>query len=244
MTELLYLKNDFPETDAIIRETGSDTEGNFIILDKTSFYPGGGGQEPDKGNLEIKGNKMEVIKVKSLDGEVFHYVENLDRVSVGDIVQTRIDGANRTVNSKLHTAGHLISSIIYEEQAHSLIPLKGFHYHVGANVQFTISTASFDLDISKINLRLNELVNSNLEVKASIVDVLSDDYKHSFKIQNFTPPKDKPLRIVKIGHFLAYPCGGTHVENTNQLLGIEVTKISNKKGNIKISYQLREFSAI
>ena len=104
MTELLYMENSYEkEMEAKVVKV----DGNFVILDKTVFYPRGGGQPNDLGTLERNGGVFNVTNVLKRDG-VVHEVDR-EGLMEGDIVKGRIDWERRYKLMRMHTSAHVIS---------------------------------------------------------------------------------------------------------------------------------------
>ena len=88
-------------------------EENKIVLDRTLFYPLGGGQNWDTGILSTQNGEIEVIEVRGRD-VIEHYVSNNHQLSVGDNVVGAIDWQRRYSHMRMHTAQHLMSGLAYE----------------------------------------------------------------------------------------------------------------------------------
>ncbi|NON61942.1 alanyl-tRNA editing protein, partial [Acidianus sp. RZ1] len=109
MVEEIYLK------DSYIREFSSNivkVEGNKVFLDRTAFYPGGGGLENDIGIFEQNEKKVKVIEVKRENGDIAHVIDG--EISLGPI-KGIIDWERRYAMMKLHTASHVMAAIAYSK---------------------------------------------------------------------------------------------------------------------------------
>ena len=140
------------------------------------------------------------------------------------MVNLTLDVGKRVLNSKNHSAGHLIDLAIKNLNL-SWIPGKGFHYPEGCYVQYQAKDEiSTDLESLKIQIQqeFDALVKQNLQVQIEF------DQTQVFN--------GETLRTVSFAGLCPCPCGGTHVENTADLDGFEITKIKVKSDVIKISY--------
>ena len=240
MTQLDYLENSaIGESRAVLSAIDKDEKGDFLVFDKTIFYPQGGGQPNDLGIIEF--DEKNLIEVKFVGyhlGDVRHYVtsHNLSRDDINRSAALRIDLDRRRRNSMLHSAGHLLSHVC-EEAFPELYPVKGYHFPEGPYVEFQAATF---IDSPSFVADINDAIRKAIEDKLHVSSRLAS-YE---EVSNIRPilapliPKDKPIRIVKIGNFRPLPCGGTHVNSTSELAGMSVTKIKRQKDNLKISYNI------
>lgn len=220
MTTRLYYKDSRLAGTSVVRSLlNGDT--NAVILAETLFHPQGGGQKADLGFI----GKAHVLHVANReDGEVIHYVDSLDGLSVGDEVLFQVDSAHRCLNSRLHTAGHLIAAV-GEALAPSLKGRAGHHWPGEARVDFEIDGSEPD-DSFEVQLKgeISRLISLDLPVHA-------------------TPP-DSPPRLVQIGEYRPIPCGGTHVKGLGDIESIEIRKMKKSKGLLRISYDVSTSTAV
>lgn len=238
-TELLFLSDTFQcELSTLVSAFDEDENGAYIETNETIFYPGGGGQEPDKGSVaDVPGRVVPVVHVLLINHHVRLYYEK-DQVPFkpGDPVTICIDKDHRLKNARLHTGGHLLSSVIYEKLKLPLIPVKGFHYQQGAYIEFEPSEDIPEIGENNLNEVLKEDIQRQLPVTTKIVHENSLLFKQAFKPAGFVVPEDSLLRLVKIGDYLAYPCGGTHLHHTGELNYLRIKHIKHKKGRVRVSY--------
>lgn len=236
-TQLQFLSDTFQfEIETSITATGEDDDGPYVVTGNTVFYPGGGGQEPDKGYIvTITGEKIPILKARIKHQAVRHYLPQ--KITETGPASIHIDPEYRIQNARLHTAGHLLSSVVFEKLQWPLKPVKGFHYQQGAYVEFEPEEEMPEILEPVLSEALAEDIARKLPVSTCLV--LKDDpaFLQAFKPENFVPPTGKPLRLVKIDSYLAIPCGGTHVSDTGDLKGFKIKNIKNKKGRIRISYE-------
>ncbi|ERJ59127.1 alanyl-tRNA editing protein [Sphingobacterium paucimobilis] len=235
-THLIYYHS--PETalnETQILDYGTDDNGFFIIPQESCYFPGGGGQESDTAEITIGNTTSPIIKGTFNANSLKIYI---DRQEIEDnaIITLRIDPIKRAVNSQLHTAGHLITSIIYEELKLNLTPINGSHYPSNSAIEFDTANTVQNITIEAINSILDTLILQKLPIHSKVVSTSSSDYKDSFRISHFTPKADTSIRLVKIGKYLNYACGGTHVADTAELQGIRVLKVNTKKNILKVKY--------
>jgi len=229
MTKLLYLEdqNLYTSSASIVNILETD-KGLALILDQTIFYVQGGGQPGDKGLIKDGNNLFRLINTtRDENGTVLHLgIFEGQNFKIGDEVSLEIDIESRKLNSRIHSAGHLIDLAIKNLKL-DWIPGKGFHYPEGSYVEYKVQNdIQFDFENLKnlIQAEYNSLVSQNLQVKITLDATKS--------------VKDLPLGEISFDGQSPCPCGGTHVSSTSELNGFEITKIKLKSGIVKVSYRL------
>jgi len=171
MTELVYLENTYLfGHNANVQGFGSDERGQYCLLDKTIFYPQGGGQPSDTGTITIGDNTIQVVFAGYIDGKVRHYGD-FDAVTdaIDQQAKLSVNSSRRLINAKAHTAGHLIQCVI-EEIDHSLKAVKGYHFPDGSYVEFSgTSTMEAQERIEKANIKLKEIVDQKVDNSTRLV---------------------------------------------------------------------------
>ena len=195
-----------------------------VMLDQTIFFPEGGGQPSDRGTL---GN-TKVEYVRFTDGEIIHQVKG--EIKEGDLVHSILDWDWRYKYMKIHTAGHLLHDVLMT-MVDGLIPVKGSH----GKKAFLEYPGSLDpATKEELEKKVNDILQKDLPVvtKETTYDELAKDCK-------FLPPhlpKDKPLRMIKIGDYPPMPDGGVHVKTTKEIGKIWIVNITSQNGITNIRY--------
>ena len=226
-TKALYLDSDASEHDATVLEVGTtEMKGkmyHWVRLDETIFHPQGGGQLSDKGS--INGRVVAYVH-KVLFGEdkscfsIWHCFNENPEFAIGQKVHLAIDGANRELNSRWHTAAHVVGIIIEQIFPH-LKPFGGQCFPGDAYMKFRSETEEF-IDPARLSAefepRYAALVASHPEMH--IVT------------------GEGGLRQLVIGGTAAVGCGGTHVHTIEEIGKIAVTpsKANKKEGTISVKY--------
>jgi len=232
MTEKLYL------TDSYLREFKAKIvkiDGNKVFLDKTAFYPGGGGLEEDKGYLIFNGQKIEVKSVKEENGDIAHEVDSLP-FKVGDEVIGVIDWERRYRMMRLHTASHIIASIAYNKYNAKV---------TGGHISPEYAKDDFDIDdknkLVEIINEANEIAKKNIPVKVYFLK-----REEALKIPGIVklaermPPDIDTWRIVEIEGVDIQADGGPHVSNTSEIGEIVLLKVENRgKGRKRVYYAVK-----
>jgi len=212
-----------------------------IILDKTIFYPQGGGQPSDTGKIIIDNKEFIVEKVKKVDGDIIHFLKGDDwkeSMKENDIIKEVLDWERRYILMRMHTAAHVISSI-FNKRAKALI----------TGNQLDINKSRIDFNLENFNKEeifayvseANNLMKQGQEVLISYLprdEALNDP--ELVKLAKVLPPAVKELRIITIGDVDRQCDGGTHVKNTKEVGEIEILSTDNKgKNNRRLYYKLK-----
>ena len=216
-TKLLYYE------DSSIREFDAQIlkiKGNYVILDQTSFYPRGGGQEPDKG-LIGDARVQEVIKQGDI---VLHKVENLSSLSERIMIKCKLDEARRESITKHHTATHILNSSARNTLGSWIWQNSAFKDVNYGRLDITHHSALNKEEVERIEKTANEIVMKNLDVNIKEYERGESEQKFSFRIyQGGVVPSNK-VRIVNISDFDIEACGGTHVNRTGDIGLIKILK--------------------
>jgi len=237
-TLLLYLSDSSLVSSAEVLALAETDFGPAVVLDQTLFYPQGGGQPCDVGFMELQQRQVKIISVRFDSGIVYHFTQgNTELPSVGDIVNLSIDGERRLLNSRIHTGGHLIDTAMIN-CGYDFDPIKGYHFPDSPYVEYE---GLIDLeDRERICMELEEEANKLIALGQPVESFIVDEYDqlkdHCSTVPEYVP-KDKPIRVVKVGG-VGCPCGGTHVEDLSELGQLSVPKIKSKGGNIRVSYRI------
>jgi len=243
-TKLLYL-DDFAlltcqsRVVAVLKENDRDV----IILDQTVFYPQGGGQPYDQGIIKNDITVFNVQEVRFADGIVKHIgVFTGMPFMAGQTVTCSIDAVRRLLNSRMHSAGHVIDKALFE-LGFNWLPGKSYHFPNGPYVEYVGSL--HNIDIEKLKTDIEQLcvawATDGLLVTARVMDkekVLSDEQLKRRCVFIVDLPDDTPIHVISYGDNFASPCSGTHVKNVSEIGTIIIRKIKAIDSGIRISYEL------
>ena len=189
-------------------------KGDYVLLDRTAFYPEGGGQPSDMGRLEWNGGSITVTHVQKKN--VVKHVVDGDPQTVPDDVHGVLDWDRRHAHMRMHTAQHLISAVILE--------LFGAHtvgnqlYHDRSRIDFDRSKLT-DEDMERVKARFDDLVDQAIPVRVYEMD--RDEMEGLVKVGraqlDLLPRSITSLRVVDIEGYDLCPCAGTHVRNLGEL---------------------------
>ena len=222
------------------------SEQEFIITTKeTIFYAQGGGQPSDTGIMRSlspdQAGTLTVLAVRSgPDGQIFHLVQLGDTsssyFSVGTEVEQIIDGDKRDLNSRIHTAGHIVGLAVrhLREAIPDAVELKAQHYPDSAFVEFRGFIDNKHQEA--IQAKATHFIKQALPVKVYWWREQELREKCAVVPAAVFVPTGGLLRAVDIEGAGAYPCGGTHTKDTSVVGQVIIRKISNKKGISKVTY--------
>ena len=222
MTEKLFYQDSHRSTfTAIVQEVRPSGNGYEIILDRTAFFPEGGGQSSDTGSL----GGVSVSDVQEIDGKIIHYTDG--PLVEGTEVEGYIDWTERFSKMQQHTGEHIVSGLIHK--------IYGYH-----NVGFHLGTDSVTLDFNgvvpkeklhEIEQLANEAVAKNLPVQVlyPMDEELSKiSYRSKIEIEG-------QVRIVVIDGYDVCACCAPHVKQTGEIGLIKLVGMQNYKGGVRIS---------
>lgn len=237
MTLALYLE------DSYLRACGATVvavNGKEVILDRTVFYPRGGGQPCDTGKMvaTASGSEFRVVNVVKKDGETVHELEgDAHGLKAGDRVQCVLDWERRYAHMRMHTAAHVLAAVMHRE----LGALISGNQIEADRTRFDFTLAGFDrAKFDEAVKKANEALSRDAELK-----IYTLPREEAMKIPGVVklaaalPPSIAQLRIVEIGDIDIQADGGTHVRSLREAGRIQVERLENKgKENRRIYFTL------
>jgi misacylated tRNA(Ala) deacylase len=231
-TELLYLRDAYlQEFDATVVAV----DGSRVALDRTAFYPTGGGQPHDTGTLE----GLAVVSVRK-DGDVVWHELDRDPPTVGATVHGAIDWERRHRLMRTHSAMHVLCGVIWNEWGNAV---------TGGNMEPLEARMDFEFDPlpEGFAARVGDLVNAEIAADRPIEvsflprdTALADEDLIRTKV-NLIPPSVAEIRVVDIVGLDKQADGGTHVRSTAEIGRFEVVKTESKgKGNKRIRVRIHD----
>jgi len=199
-----------------------------VVLDRTAFYPGGGGQPPDRGFLSDGARTWEVVRLGNRPDEVVHYLGGESPPPAeGSRVRGVIDWERRYRLMRTHTALHILCGVIYREFGATVTGTQ--MYPDRARMDFTLEDLNPER-VKLIELKCNEAVARALPVEVYFLP-RDEALKNLDLIRtrvNLIPEHVQEVRIVDIKGLDLQADGGTHVRNTAEVKGIKIVRTENK----------------
>ncbi|MGE7586667.1 alanyl-tRNA editing protein [Peribacillus sp. NPDC101480] len=225
----LYVENSY------LKECSANIvsiQDRFVVFNQTIFYPGGGGQPCDRGIIKQGDESYNVLAVKKVDGEIIHELER-PLQDIDQTVEMQIDWSWRYQNMQYHTLLHVISGYLYEHYNALATSSQIEKEHARLELSFSpeiIQEIPFDQleqTIKKVlaqphNVDTNTISRAEAEQKEGVIKT----------VINLLPASINEIRIVQINDIDEQACGGTHVNNTNEIKDFSIMKIQ-KKGPTK-----------
>ncbi len=218
-TEQIYLHDSYARTfDAEV----TAAEGNLVTLDRSAFYPGGGGQPHDLGTL----NGAQVVGFKRDAGEVWHELDG-DVPEVGDAVKGELDWERRYSLMRTHTAMHILCGVIWRDYGAKVTgggmqPLKG-------RMDFEFEQMKAEL-VGDIDRAINEEVKNARSISVRFLDRTAANVDPDLirtKI-NLLPKEITEVRVLDIEGLDVQADGGTHVKSTDEVGTIHIANYKSK----------------
>ena len=227
MTRKLYHENSYQRKfRAMVLDKKVEKETSALILDQTYFYPNAGGQLCDRGAIE----KLPVIDVQEIDGNIIHYIKGDILINQGDIITGEIDWKHRFDHMQQHSGQHVLSGILM-----SIWQKETLSFHMGEEV-CTLDISCTSLDEKKAE-HLEEMANQVIYDNKTIRQYyLEDNSNHITEKLRKTQEVHEKLRIVEIDKFDLTACGGTHCNNTGEIAIIKIVGWENRKDKTRISF--------
>jgi misacylated tRNA(Ala) deacylase len=231
MTEQLFRDDAYlKECDATVTESGDGA----IELDRTVFYPMGGGQPGDTGSIEWDGGRVTIVDTRYGDGGAIRHIaeDGAELPDAGTAVKASIDWDRRYLHMRMHTALHLLGSVL--------------PYGVtGGNISAAKSRLDFDMedtvDKETVNEKLAALVAGDHAVSCRwISDEELDAQPELVRTMSVQPPRGAGrVRLLEIEGIDLQPCGGTHLRSTGEVGNVRVGKVEKKgRHNRRVSIVL------
>ncbi len=197
---------------------------NWIILDKTAFYPEGGGQIYDTGSLYIGEEKLEVKRVFKKDGVILHEVNHVSDSMINKTVKGIVNFERRLNIMRHHTATHILLYSIRKVLGDHVWQAGASKEEDKARMDVTHYKKITKEEIRRIEDLANEIVFSKLPVKARYMERKEAEEKYGFKLYQGGVMGGRLIRVVSIGNLDHQACGGTHVNNTEEVGIIKIIK--------------------
>jgi misacylated tRNA(Ala) deacylase len=231
MTELLYHQESYlKEFDATI----TDVVDGGVVLDRTAFYTGGGGQPSDSGTLIAAGQGYQVTGVKRADGNLVHQIAG-DLPAAGATVQGVIDWDRRYLLMRTHTALHILCGVVWRD--YGALVTGGDMKPGEGRMDFEFENFSAEF-VDELEMKVNAEVAENRDIHAhNLTREEADQVPDLIRTKiNLLPPNIQEIRTIDINGLDLQADGGTHVANTRE---VGVIKIVGHESKGRINKRIR-----
>ncbi len=221
MTEKLYYSDSYTkEFSAVIISCEESEKGFRVVLDRTAFFPEGGGQKSDTGYI---GNAV-VYDVQEIQGKIFHFVN--EKMVIGSEQICRINWEQRFSRMQNHSGEHIVSGVVHS--------LYGFD-NVGFHMEEDYVTVDFNGELTREQLndvedRVNKVIYDNVEIQCFFPneeEIKSLDYRSKLNLK-------ENVRLVKIGETDLCACCAPHVKRTGEIGVVKILDFMRHRGGVRI----------
>lgn len=224
MTEKIYYTSPYTkEWVTRIKDSFIKENQYYVILEKTAFYPTGGGQPNDRGTI----NGIDVLDVFTEDGVVVHKIERLPETSKASCT---LNWKRRFDHMQHHSGQHLLSAVCY-----LLFDAKTVSFHLGQDyvtIDLEIPELS-QIQLNNIEQTVNEEIYNNRNIHTFFVT--NEEVKELPLLK--MPKVTEDIRIVEIEGIEYNACGGTHVSRTGEIGIIKLFKTEKQKGTVRLYFK-------
>ncbi len=242
--KLYYDEPSAFDFDAVVLDSFDD----FLILDKTLFFPEGGGQPADTGFLTLQGESktLKVQDVQEVEGVILHQIENGSGISKGSLVSGHIDAERRIAHTRHHSATHIVVCAARNVLGSHVWQAGAQKGEKRARIDITHFKRISDAERREIELLANRMVMEDNEIQARFEDREEAEQKYKFGIYQGGVPPGKVIRIVRIGEDEdVQACAGTHCTKTGEVGPIKILRTERiQDGIVRIEYSAGEAAVL
>jgi misacylated tRNA(Ala) deacylase len=219
--------HEHPETLIVETSVASALPGK-VALTHTPFYPGGGGQLADRGQLRWSGGEARVVGFEVTAGTVWHLIDC--PIEIAGTVEARVDRQFRHTMRQLHTATHILNALVFQSFDGALVTGVQMYEDGTARIDFDIHGADNER-LRNLEQPINEVIAQDIPVRIDYVALPEAQAQRGLiRSRSVAPPPtpDGRIRVVDIVGLDRQACGGTHLNSTGQAAPVRILKIDNK----------------
>lgn len=237
---LCHEQPDLYEHDATV----VDAAPGRVLLDRSAFHPGGGGQVSDTGSIEHGGGVVPVVGIETIrdvnGGDAAWHLLG-EQVELSGPVVVRVDAEHRSLVAQLHTDSHILNALVFERFPGTLVTGAQINADGTGRMDFDLSDVDNDV-LRGLDAEVNAVIASRLTVSSVYVDA-ADAATTAGLVRSLSvappPTADGRLRLIDIEGIDRQACGGTHLSNTGESGTFRITRVENKgKRNRRLRFQL------
>ena len=237
-TMAVYLCHEFPDLYEHEARVVDATPGH-VLLDRSAFHPGGGGQVSDAGWIEHGSGVVPVSGIEVVDDQVWHVLA--DDIELSGQVLVHVDAERRSLVAQLHTDSHILNALVFERFPGTLVTGAQINADGTGRMDFDLSDVDNDV-LRALDGEVNAVIARGVEVRSTYL-AAAEAFATGGLVRSLSvappPTAEGTLRIIEIDGVDRQACGGTHLSNTEQSEPIRITKVENKgKRNRRIRFEL------
>ncbi|MBI3515062.1 MAG: alanyl-tRNA editing protein [Proteobacteria bacterium] len=222
-----YFCQDHPDVLSLEAEVVAARPG-AVVLDRSPFHPGGGGQLADRGRLAWAHGETAVTGIAGENGQTWLLLA--EPVELAGAVEARVDAAFRAAQTELHTDAHVLNALVYQHFDGALITGAQLKDDGTARVDFDLPNVDADA-VRALEAEINAVIRRDLPVRTVHVPVgEAANGAGLVRCRSVAPPPsdDGTVRVVEIVGLDRQACGGTHLASTGGSRPVRILKIDNK----------------
>jgi misacylated tRNA(Ala) deacylase len=199
-----------------------------VVLERSAFYPGGGGQLPDQGVLRWSGGEAKLVGIKDEGDRLWHLLDA--PVEMTGAVEGVVDGAFRRLMCQLHTDLHILNALVFQEFDGALVTGVQMAADGTARIDFDLPEADNDR-LRALEPAVNDAIRQDLAVRCRYIPLDAAQAEPGvLRSRSVAPPSqsDGTIRVVEIAGLDRQACGGTHLPSTGGSRPVRLLKIDNK----------------
>ena len=223
-----YFCHDHPDV-LTLEARVLDARPGAVVLERSPFHPGGGGQLPDRGRLAWQSGETRITGFEVADdGRVWHLLA--DPVEVAGVVRAEVDSRFRALQTELHTNAHVLNALVFQHFRGALITGAQLNDDGTARTDFDLPDVDNDR-LRALEPQLNDVIRQDLPLSFSwlAAGALATE-PGLIRCRSVAPPPapDGSVRVVEIVGLDRQACGGTHLASTGRSRAVRILKIDNK----------------
>ena len=226
-----FIGYEYTEADVRVLYVSNETDGSevlnpgekgIVIFDRTPFYAEGGGQVGDKGTVYSESVNAAVIDTQKASGQIIiHKVSvNSGKLQTGDNVRAQIESGKRKSIQANHSATHLLHRALKMVLGEHVAQAGSYVNDSRLRFDFTHFEALTDKELEEVTEIVNNAIISSYPVKKEYMSI--EDAKKAGATAQFDEKYGNEVRVVSMGDFSMELCGGTHVNNTSEIMGFKI----------------------
>ena len=226
-----FIGYEYTEADVRVLYVSNETDGSevlnpgekgIVIFDRTPFYAEGGGQVGDKGTVYSESVNAAVIDTQKASGQIIiHKVSvNSGKLQTGDTVRAQIESGKRKSIQANHSATHLLHRALKMVLGEHVAQAGSYVNDSRLRFDFTHFEALTDKELEEVTEIVNNAIISSYPVKKEYMSI--EDAKKAGATAQFDEKYGNEVRVVSMGDFSMELCGGTHVNNTSEIMGFKI----------------------
>ncbi len=222
-----YFCHEYPEV-LELETRVVDARPGAVLLERSPFHPGGGGQLADRGVLRWSDGEVRVAAIETVDGRHWHLLA--DPVEMAGVVEARVDPDFRSMMAQLHTDTHILNALVFQQFQGALVTGAQLNEDGTARMDFDLPDADNDR-LRALEPPINEVIRQDLPVRYAYVTEAGALLERGLvRNRSVAPPPapDGTIRVVEIVGLDRQACGGTHLASTARSRPLRILKIDNK----------------